>query len=166
MKQKFGFLGSIEIREYASQKLSITYRPIILWLLLGMMLLGVGTAYIWAVIKFPDFRLFTSTSSLGGSFLCLNVLHHLGSIIELEFNLANGKFRFRKRLFASTSSHELKLREFVRVEGNRENPLSPVLCLLFINNSPIYVRLFLTKMQDKIVEHINEFLGKKIAKVK
>ncbi len=111
-----------------------------------------------AIIEVPDFRLFASVSCMSFTFFGIDLMRHLGSVIELDFDKTTNSLGYRKTLLTSHFFQRMHLMEIVRAEAIAPQDLNPKLCLLFNTVKPIYINLFLGRSPYRLVNEINQFL--------
>lgn len=158
MKKRTGFLGSVEINRHGSQKLHIIYRPILLWICAGVVGLGLGSICVYFILRDSGFRLFAGVSCGAFLFLALDLLRHLGSVVELEFNQMDGCCHCRHRLFRAHWQRRILLKDVVRAEAIAPGSWNPKFCLLFTKTKPLYINLLFGQSPHRVVTSINQFL--------
>ena len=156
---RLGFLYSVELKRLGSQRLRLIYRPFALWFCSAFLCLILGIACIYALINSSDFRLFAGVSCFGFVFFGLDLLRHLGSVVELDFDKTTGRILYKKTLFTAHFYQPLKLERLVRVEAIATKSFTPRLCLLFTTVNPIYLDLFFCRAPHRLAHELNKFLS-------
>lgn len=155
---RLGFLYSVELKRYGSQRIQVIYRPFALWFCSAFLSLILGAICILVLLDSPDFRVFAGVSGLGFIFFGLDLLRHLGSIVELDFDKTTGRILYKKILFTAHFQQPFKLERLVRVEAIATKSFTPKLCLLFTTVNPIYLDLFFCRAPHRLAHELNQFL--------
>ena len=156
---KLGFLYSVELKRYGSQRVRLIYRPFAAWICAAIVSLILGIVFISAFANSTEFQLFTGIFCIGLLVLGLNLLHHLGSVVEIDFDKITGQILYKKTLIRTHFEQPLKLARLVRVEAIApRRSINPKLCLIFTTVNPIYLDLFLCRAPRRLAKELNQFL--------
>ena len=155
---RLGFLYSVELKRYGTQRIRVIYRPFALWFCSAILSLVLSVICILALIASSDFRLFAGVSCFGFIFFGIDLLRHLGSIVEIDLDKTTGQILYKKTLIRTHLRQPLNLARLVRVEAIATKSITPKLCLLFTTVNPIYLDLFFCRAPHRLAHELNQFL--------
>lgn len=155
---RLGFLYSIELKRYGSQRLRLIYRPFALWFFAAAISLILGILCAFILMNTADFRLLVGVSCFGLLCIGVDLLRHLGSVVDIDFDKTTGRILYKKTLFTTHFQQPLKLERLVRVEAIATKGFTPKLCLLFTTVNPIYLDLFFCRTPHHLAYELNKFL--------
>lgn len=156
---RLGFLYSIELKRYGSQRVRVIYRPFALWFCSTFIALILGGVCLAALMNSSEWRLGLAIACLGLVYGALVLLRYLGSVVEIDFDKTTGQILYQKTLIIPHFQQPFKLARLVRVEAIATHRLTPKLCLWFTTVNPIYLDLFFCRVPHRLAHELNQFIG-------